>query len=125
MTLTETISKFEKCKSDYTITEQAIQCGATVVLQIAVPKQNTKLLPCIEMEGKELLQKHLIALDNQIEELRGTIKQMVDEDTTRTVSSTVSPLLTDDELASENPSTLPPSSIIAAVKLKRVRVEGS
>ena len=81
MTLTEVISQFEKCKSDYTITEQAIRSGATVVLQIAIPKQNTKLLPCIEMEGKDLLQKHLMTLSVQIGELRKTIKQMVDEDT--------------------------------------------
>lgn len=44
---------------------------------------------------------------------------------TRTVSATVSPLDTDDELASEKPMTLPPSSIMAEVKLRRVRVEGS
>ena len=44
---------------------------------------------------------------------------------TRTVSATVSPFDTDDELASENPMTLPPSSIIAEVKLNRVRVDGS
>ena len=42
-----------------------------------------------------------------------------------TVSATVSPLLTDDEAASENPSTLPPNSIMADVKLRRVRVLGS
>ena len=44
---------------------------------------------------------------------------------TRTVSATVSPFDTDDELASEKPMTLPPSSIMAEVKLRRVRVEGS
>ncbi len=44
---------------------------------------------------------------------------------TRTVSATVSPLETDEELASEKPMTCPPSSSIAAVKLSRVRVEGS
>ena len=44
---------------------------------------------------------------------------------TRVVSATVSPLLTDDEAASEKPITLPPSSIMAEVKLRRVRVEGS
>lgn len=87
MTLTEAISQFEKCKSDYTITEQAIRGEANVVLQVTMSKQNTKLLPCIEMEGKELLQKHLITLDNQIGELRRIIKQMVDEDTAHTISS--------------------------------------
>ena len=45
--------------------------------------------------------------------------------TTIVVSSTVSPLLTEEFRASENPSTLPPSSIIAAVKLRRVLVLGS
>ena len=44
---------------------------------------------------------------------------------TRTVSATVSPFDTDEELASEKPMTCPPSSSIAAVKLNRVRVEGS
>ena len=44
---------------------------------------------------------------------------------TRTVSATVSPFDTDDELASEKPMTLPPSSIMAEVKLRRVRVDGS
>lgn len=87
MTLTEAISQFEKCQSDYTITEQAIHSGATVVLQVTMPKQNTKLLSCVEMEGKELLQKHLVTLDNRIGELKRIIKQKVDEDTTRTVSS--------------------------------------
>ena len=44
---------------------------------------------------------------------------------TLTVSCTVSPFDTDDDLASAKPNTLPPSSIIAAVKLRRVRVLGS
>ena len=44
---------------------------------------------------------------------------------TRTVSATVSPFETDEELASEKPITWPPSSSIAEVKLRRVRVEGS
>ena len=44
---------------------------------------------------------------------------------TRTVSATVSPLDTDDELASEKPITWPPSSSMAEVKLSRVRVDGS
>ena len=44
---------------------------------------------------------------------------------TRTVSATVSPFDTDDDAASEKPMTLPPSSIMADVKLSRVRVEGS
>ena len=39
--------------------------------------------------------------------------------------ATVSPFDTDEELASEKPMTCPPSSSIAAVKLNRVRVEGS
>ena len=47
------------------------------------------------------------------------------DEMTRTVSATVSPLLTELDLASEKPNTLPPSSIIAAVKLSRVRVLGS
>ena len=44
---------------------------------------------------------------------------------TLTVSATVSPFDTDDEAASEKPMTLPPSSIMADVKLRRVRVLGS
>ena len=44
---------------------------------------------------------------------------------TLTVSCTVSPFDTEDDLASAKPKTLPPSSIIAAVKLRRVRVLGS
>ncbi len=44
---------------------------------------------------------------------------------TRTVSATVSPFDTDDELASEKPMTCPPNSNMAEVKLNRVRVEGS
>ena len=45
--------------------------------------------------------------------------------TTRTVSWTVSPLLTEELRASEKPRTLPPNSIMAEVKLRRVRVLGS
>ena len=41
------------------------------------------------------------------------------------VSAILSPLLAEEELASEKPMTLPPSSSIAASKLSRVRVEGS
>ena len=41
------------------------------------------------------------------------------------VSATVSPLLTELFMASEKPMTLPPSSIMADVKLRRVRVDGS
>ena len=44
---------------------------------------------------------------------------------TLTVSCTVSPFDTDELLASAKPITLPPSSIIADVKLRRVRVLGS
>ena len=44
---------------------------------------------------------------------------------TRTVSATVSPFDTEEELASEKPMTVPPSSSMADVKLRRVRVEGS
>ena len=41
------------------------------------------------------------------------------------VSATLSPLAAEEELASLKPITLPPSSSIAASKLRRVRVEGS
>ena len=41
------------------------------------------------------------------------------------VSCTDSPLAVEELAASEKPKTLPPSSIMAAVKLKRVRVLGS
>ena len=45
--------------------------------------------------------------------------------TTRTVSCTVSPLAAEEFWGLEKPRTWPPSSIIAAVKLRRVRVLGS
>ena len=41
------------------------------------------------------------------------------------VSDTLSPLEAEEDAASEKPMTWPPSSSIADVKLRRVRVEGS
>ena len=44
---------------------------------------------------------------------------------TLAVSATLSPLAAEELWASEKPITLPPSSYMAASKLRRVRVEGS
>ena len=47
------------------------------------------------------------------------------QETVRIVSATLSPLDAEQESAEEKPSTLPPRAIMAASKLKRVRVLGS
>ena len=81
MTLTEAISLFEKLKNNYIVTEQAVRSvDSTVSLQVTIPGQNTRLLSVVSTEAQEILQVHLNALSTQINILKQTIKQLVDED---------------------------------------------